>query len=84
LVRTETLQRWKIEQDVDNHNEKPCYNVKLLSMSLIDRILEQTDETDLTGPHNVSEKSSSCQDFDEICRSIRNRFLDILGDVYMR
>jgi hypothetical protein len=70
--------------DVDNHNEKPCYRVNLLSMSLIDRILELTDATGLTGPHNISEKLSPCQDFDEICRSIRNRFLDILGDAYMK
>jgi hypothetical protein len=54
-------------------------------------ILELTDATDLTGfhtgltgPHNVSEKLSLCQDFEEICQSIRNRFLNILGDVYMR
>jgi hypothetical protein len=49
----------KNEQDVDNHNEKPCYKVNLLSMSRIDRILELTDATDLIGPHNVSEKIES-------------------------
>jgi hypothetical protein len=58
LVRTETLQRWKIEQDVDNHNEKPCYNVKLLSMSPTDRILELTDETGMTGFIYRSDQSS--------------------------
>jgi hypothetical protein len=36
------------EHDVDNHNVKPSYRVKLLSMSPIDRILELTDATGLT------------------------------------
>jgi hypothetical protein len=36
-------------------------------MSLIDRILELTNATSLTGPHNVSKKIESMQDIDEIC-----------------
>jgi hypothetical protein len=55
-----------------------------MSMTLIDSNLELTDATGLTGLHKDYENLSSCQNFDENCRSTRDRFLDILGEFCMQ